>query len=106
MKNPSQLFGLILIVLAFSCKTEAPKEIVIDPLSQHYDSALWPFYQGVASGDPLPDRVIIWTHVAPNGMDSTVNVTWEMAEDPNFVSIYKSGDVVTSGKRDFTVKVD
>jgi len=106
MKIPYPLVGLILIVFAFSCKTEAPKEIVIDPLSQHYDSALWPFYQGVASGDPLPDRVIIWTHVAPNGMDSTVNVTWEMAEDPNFVSIYKTGDVVTSGKRDFTVKVD
>ena len=27
------------------------------------DSTIQPFYHGVASGDPLPDRVIIWTRV-------------------------------------------
>ena len=31
--------------------------------SLNYDPDLKPFYHGVASGDPLPDRVIIWSRV-------------------------------------------
>ena len=34
--------------------------------------ALAPFYHGVASGDPLPNQVILWTRVTP---DSTVLIT-------------------------------
>ena len=97
---------IVFAAMAFSCKTEAPKETVIDPLAKLYDSTLWPFYQGVASGDPLPDRVIIWTRVTPKENDSTINVSWEIAEDENFVSVYKSDSIITSVDRDFTVKVD
>ena len=104
MKNLILIVGLC--IFFFSCKTEVPKETVIDPLVKEYDSTLWPFYHGVASGDPLPDRVIIWTRVTPHGNDSTVSVQWEIAEDSTFNSIYKSGAVKTSNDRDFTVKVD
>jgi len=106
MKNLCASFILLLSVLAFSCKTDAPVEKVIDPLANQYDSSLWPFYQGVASGDPLHDRVIIWTRVTPNQNDSTIKVAWEISENENFSSIYKSDSVETSSKRDFTVKID
>lgn len=106
MKNIYSFSFLLLAAIAFSCRTEAPKETLVDPLAQLYDSTLWPFYQGVASGDPLPDRVIIWTRVTPKENDSIVNVSWEVAEDPNFVSIYKSDSTKTSADKDFTVKID
>jgi alkaline phosphatase D len=31
------------------------------------------FTHGVASGDPLPDRVILWTRLAPTSNDTIVN---------------------------------
>jgi alkaline phosphatase D len=105
MKSVSLVFSILLSLL-LSCKTERQQKTDIDPLAQHHDSALWPFYHGVASGDPLHDRVIIWTRVTPNEIDSTVAVSWEIAKDPNFASLYKSGSTITSRNRDFTVKVD
>jgi alkaline phosphatase D len=76
---------------------------VVAPL---YDSSLVPFFHGVASGDPLPDRVIIWTRVTPPDSAKSVLVKWEIAETPEFVSVYKSDTVSTGPLRDYTVKVD
>ena len=42
-----------------------------------------PFFHGVASGDPMEDRVIIWTRVTPEEMDELpVEVNWRIATDP------------------------
>lgn len=66
------------------------------------------FEHGVASGDPLSDRVIIWTRVTPSlnydGRD--FDVSWQVASDAEFAKIVKSGNAVTNAARDFTVKVD
>ncbi len=105
MKNILSIIVLACL-LFFSCRTEKHGETKVDPLAHLYDSTLWPFYHGVASGDPLPDRVILWTRVTPKQNDSTVTVTWEVAEDQNFASVYKSDSVNTTAARDFTVKVD
>lgn len=67
-------------------------------------ASLAPFYHGVASGDPLQDRVIIWTRVTTT--DTIANVQWRVATDTSMVNIADSGTVVTSNKLDFTVKVD
>lgn len=64
-----------------------------------------PFYHGVASGDPLTDRVIIWTRVTPPS-DQTVTVEWEIADDAGFTTIVLSGQVTTDTTKDYTVKVD
>ena len=71
------------------------------------------FRHGVASGDPLPDRVILWTRVTPtadatpgSGRGPAVQVTWEVATDPGFAGIVRSGSVVTDAERDHTVKFD
>lgn len=63
------------------------------------------FGYGVASGDPLADRVILWTRVNV-GDSGPTSVQWEMASDPGFVTLVGSGSVATSSEQDFTVKVD
>ncbi|HWI80540.1 alkaline phosphatase D family protein [Ramlibacter sp.] len=62
------------------------------------------FGYGVASGDPLSDRVILWTRV--NGMTGPVDVQWDVASDDRFASIVRSGTATTDASRDYTVKVD
>lgn len=65
------------------------------------------FLHGVASGDPLHDRVILWTRVTPaEPTRETFQVVWEMAADSGFRKIVKSGEAVASPVADFTVKVD
>jgi alkaline phosphatase D len=68
------------------------------------DEKYAPFYHGVASGDPLQDRVIIWTRVTTN--DAIVTVDWKMATDTGFNNIVQSGTTTTDASKDYTVKVD
>lgn len=65
-----------------------------------------PFYHGVASGDPLQDRVIIWTRVTPLDFTAPVVVEYKVATDTNMLNVVSSGSVLTDGAKDFTVKVD
>ncbi len=64
------------------------------------------FLHGVASGDPLQDRVILWTRVTPQDSSLRLQVTWEIARDSKFSQIVHRGTVITSQAQDFTVKVD
>ncbi|TDD98909.1 alkaline phosphatase D family protein [Jiangella asiatica] len=61
-----------------------------------------PFTLGVASGDPLPDGVVLWTRLAPEplavdgsgGMAAqSVPVQWQLARDPAFGQVERSGTV-------------
>lgn len=64
------------------------------------------YAHGVASGDPLADRVILWTRIsAPAGADD-LDVGWSVAEDSGFTKVVASGSTRTGASRDFTVKVD
>jgi alkaline phosphatase D len=66
-----------------------------------------PFYHGVASGDPLEDRVIIWTRVTPDPLNSDpIEVAWRIASDPELTDVVASGTFTTDMDRDYTVKVD
>jgi alkaline phosphatase D len=67
------------------------------------------FRHGVASGDPLPDRVILWTRVTPPPTRSAIGpiqVRWQLATDERLASVVASGTTAASPDRDFTVKVD
>jgi alkaline phosphatase D len=68
------------------------------------DSTIQPFYHGVASGDPLNDRVIIWTRVTTDL--PSVEVKWKMATDVNMQQVVAQGTTTTDASRDYTVKVD
>lgn len=73
------------------------------------DLTVFVFGHGVASGDPLPDAVIIWTRVTPDGTASSnaeARVGWAMATDAGMLDVVASGSVYTSAASDFTVKVD
>ncbi|HSL21863.1 MAG TPA: alkaline phosphatase D family protein [Vicinamibacterales bacterium] len=51
-----------------------------------------PFIYGVASGDPVPDGVVLWTRLAPDpGLPREVAVRWEVAEDERFRRVVQSG---------------
>jgi alkaline phosphatase D len=66
-----------------------------------------PFFHGVASGDPLEDRVIIWTRVTPEDMSTDpIEVDWRVATDVDLTNIIQSGTFTTDADRDWTVKVD
>jgi alkaline phosphatase D len=63
------------------------------------------FLHGVASGDPLQDRVMIWTRISANSHSKT-QVQWEMSTDPEFLNLVKKGVSTISSRSDYTVKVD
>jgi alkaline phosphatase D len=64
------------------------------------------FAHGVASGDPLPTQVIIWTRVTPTLGMGQVSVTWIVARDSALSQVVKRGRVTTNAAKDYTVKVD
>ncbi|MGB8808952.1 MAG: alkaline phosphatase D family protein [Acinetobacter calcoaceticus] len=64
------------------------------------------FLHGVASGDPLQDKVILWTRLTPVDLSARLKVTWEIATDNQFKQNLKTGMVETTKTDDFTVKVD
>jgi len=71
------------------------------------------FRHGVASGDPLPHAVLLWTRVTPtpestpgSGVGPKVTVRWEVARDARFRDVVRRGSFATGPSRDHTVKVD
>lgn len=52
-----------------------------------------PFTLGVASGDPLPDGIVLWTRLASAavGRRRSATVRWQVAEDERFTRIARQG---------------
>ncbi|MEZ4269648.1 MAG: alkaline phosphatase D family protein, partial [Myxococcota bacterium] len=63
------------------------------------------FTHGVASGDPLPDAVVLWTRVSP-GTQGAVDVFWEVALDTQFTHRVGAGWETAHPEDDYTVKLD
>lgn len=77
------------------------------PLWASPAAAAGPLFQhGVASGDPLSDRVILWTRVTPRSPRQTVGVRYVVARDAQMRDVVRRGAFATTALRDFTVKVD
>jgi alkaline phosphatase D len=109
MKNKYLIFVcLILFISSFFCLTaqQPVQKKLAEPVAPLYTPALKPFYHGVASGDPMRDRVIIWTRVTPENALLNLPVQWEVSAKENFSSIIRKGSVTTSPEKDYTVKVD
>src|SRR5258706_13582142 len=99
-------FGFIISIAMLACNAPVKEKVYLEAVASLFDQKLKPFYHGVASGDPLQDRVILWTRVTPNDSSVTVNVKWEISSSSDFSSIVKSDSLSTSIAKDFTVKVD
>ncbi|MGW2615257.1 alkaline phosphatase D family protein [Streptomyces sp. NPDC001500] len=72
-----------------------------------------PFTLGVASGDPLPDSVLLWTRLAPapyrpdGGLPARrVTVGWELAHDERFRHVVRRGTVTAHPEFLHTVHVE
>ncbi|MET9418351.1 alkaline phosphatase D family protein [Streptomyces klenkii] len=73
-----------------------------------------PFTLGVASGDPLPDAVVLWTRLAPRPWEpggglpavGTALVSWEVAEDEKFARVVRRGRAVATGDFGYSVHAD
>ncbi|MCX9193675.1 alkaline phosphatase [Carbonactinospora thermoautotrophica] len=75
----------------------------------------YPFTLGVASGDPAPDSVVLWTRLAPEplaedglgGMPSrVVPVHWQLAEDERFRRVVRQGTVTARPEAAHSVHVE
>jgi alkaline phosphatase D len=108
-------------------KRTAPKE----RQAPSYDAASLNFTHGVASGDPYPNSVILWTRISPQLANDKSNVTvegavavysheteayiaaskqkicvqYKVGTDKDVTKIVESGTAYTTSDIDFTVKV-
>ncbi|TCR22143.1 alkaline phosphatase D family protein [Streptomyces sp. BK205] len=71
------------------------------------------FLHGVASGDPLPDGILLWTRVTPtaeavpgSGLGPDTEVAWTVAKDKAFTNVVAKGSVTATAASDHTVKAD
>ncbi|MFE9306901.1 alkaline phosphatase D family protein [Streptomyces sp. NPDC006706] len=71
------------------------------------------FLHGVASGDPLPDGVLLWTRVTPvpeavpgSGLGPDTEVRWAVAGDKGFTDVVAEGSTTATAASDHTVKAD
>ncbi|HSE10281.1 MAG TPA: alkaline phosphatase D family protein [Nocardioidaceae bacterium] len=92
---------------AASLAVSLPAEAEAAPGANRY------FKHGVASGDPHPRSVILWTRVTPtpdaqpgSGKGPRANVRWQVAKDRRFTNIVAKGSFTTSAARDHTVKLE
>ena len=72
----------------------------------------YPFSLGVASGDPLPDGIVLWTRLAPQpltggGMPMVpVTVLWELAADSAFRNVVQKGETLARPELAHSVHVE
>ncbi len=105
MKNVLSFLSLIFIFLTGCTPEDAASPLPDDGTAAYRNATQKPFYHGVASGDPLADRVIIWTRVTPEAEQSLTG-TWAIATDEEMENVVQSGDFTTGPDRDYTVKID
>lgn len=73
----------------------------------HADEALAPFVHGVASGDPLADRVILWTRYTPDTASSAeVELVVRVFADADLTDEVRSTRRTVGPDTDFCCKVD
>ena len=62
------------------------------------------FPQGVASGDPAPGSVILWTRRVPDAGAAAHHLAVEVARDASFADIVARGDVSVTAATDWTCR--
>ncbi|MDA0346646.1 MAG: alkaline phosphatase D family protein [Verrucomicrobia bacterium] len=71
-----------------------------DPVLKNPSFPAYPFQLGVASGDPSPDGMVLWTRLAPLPLEGggmpmePVEVSWQVADDEAFSKVVQKGTTV------------
>lgn len=83
------------------------------PVLQRWPGGSYPFTLGVASGEPLPGSVVLWTRLLPNPRDlqpalppQPIEVRWELAEDARFSRGLRSGVTLALPEHAHSVHVE
>lgn len=72
----------------------------------------YPFTLGVASGDPLPDGIVLWTRLVSDPLNASahptdgISVKWELSEDEGFRKVVRSGTAIARPELAHSVHVD
>ena len=72
----------------------------------------YPFPLGVASGDPWPTSVALWTRLAPDPLDgggmpaANIEVAWEVAPDVTFRKLVRKGTALARPELGHSVHVE
>ena len=75
-------------------------------LALYRNSGRASFDHGVASGDPLADRVVVWTRATPQASQKKVRIRVEVAADEKFETLVHSSVETATAESDYTVKID
>lgn len=84
-----------------------PRRVIAQPKFSDY-----PFSLGIASGDPLPDGVVLWTRLAPDPLNGggmpqqNVTVQWQIAADESMRQVLKRGTATATPELAHSVHVD
>lgn len=84
-----------------------PRRLLAKPIFETY-----PFTLGVASGDPLPEGIVLWTRLAPKPLEgggmpmSVVGVEWEIARDAGFQKVVQKGAALARPELGHSVHVE
>lgn len=94
--------GVVASALAAACGTSGRPSVPDEP-----------FALGVASGDPLPDAVILWTRIVADPLardggvpSGRIPVHWEIGADEDLRTVAKSGSVMAEPALGHAVHVD
>ena len=82
------------------------------PVEEQPQFADYPFKLGVASGDPEPDGVVLWTRLAPQPLTGggmpplPIRTRWEVATDDAFKNIVRHGRALALPQLGHSVHVE
>lgn len=91
------------LIHSASLSAAAGSSLVLSGCNNDHDAE---FNYGVASGDPLSDRVILWTHAQYSNSEASVELAWQVASDSNFTQLVAQGTTSATAASGFTAKVD
>ncbi len=77
----------------------------LGPFSTDPADTLRVFPHGVASGDPKPDSVILWTRAVPDSGSGPVDVNYQVATDEAFTQLVAEGKVTVDETTDWTARI-
>ncbi len=98
---------MVMRVLLFFCFFSIASGVFSQLADNMYpDSTHGRFIYGVASGDPMPSQVIIWSCLDVADTTTTENGIWQVSNNENFCNIYRTGSYSTDYSHYYTIKVD
>lgn len=95
------------VMTGFTLASQWPRRVIAQPKFSAY-----PFSLGVASGDPLPDSVVLWTRLAPDPLNGggmpqqNVPVQWHIAANESMTQIVRVGTAMATPELAHSVHVD